>query len=163
MPAESIQDRYADELSHCYGCGRSNQDGLRIRSFWDGREAVARFTPRPEHIAVPGFVYGGLLASLVDCHGVGTAAAFAAQKDGQADGQETRQGNDGPLGRFVTAALHVDFLRPTPLGVELELRGRVKELKRRKLVVEVEILAEGVVRVRGEVVAAPMPESMNIS
>ncbi len=144
-----IQHLYADELSHCYGCGRNNPDGLHVKSFWDGQTAVARFTPRPEHIAVPGFVYGGLLASLVDCHGVGTAAAAGAD---QAEGE--------PLGRYVTASLHVDFLRPTPLGVELELRGRVRERKRRKLVVEVEILVGEAVTVRGEVVAAPMPANM---
>jgi acyl-coenzyme A thioesterase PaaI-like protein len=147
-----VQHQYADELSHCYGCGKNNSSGLHIESFWDGREAVAAFTPRQEHIAVPGYVYGGLLASLVDCHGVATAAAAA--------GAESIQGE--PLGRFVTASLHVDFLKPTPLGVELELRGRVKERKRRKLVVEVEILAEGAVRVRGEVLAAPMPVSMGL-
>lgn len=162
MSPEAVQDRYADELSHCYGCGRSNPHGLRIRSFWDGHEAVAHFTPRPEHVAVPGFVYGGLLASLVDCHGVGTAAAFADQQ-GREGREQGRGGGDDALGRFVTASLHVDFLRPTPLGVELELRGRVKERRRRKLVVEVEILAEGTVRVRGEVVAAPIPENMVIS
>ncbi|PTN33509.1 PaaI family thioesterase [Desulfonatronum sp. SC1] len=146
-----IQHQYADELSHCYGCGRNNPDGLQVKSFWDGQTSVARFTPKPEHIAVPGFVYGGLLASLVDCHGVGTAAAGGADR---AEGE--------PLGRYVTASLHVDFLRPTPLGVELELRGRVRERKRRKLVVEVEILVNGVVTVRGEVVAAPMPANMEL-
>jgi len=146
-----IQDLYADELSHCYGCGRNNPDGLHVQSFCHGQTSVARFTPRPEHIAVPGFVYGGLLASLVDCHGVGTAAAAG---DDRAEGE--------PLGRYVTAALHVDFLRPTPLGVELELRGRVRERKRRKLVVEVEVLVNGVLTVRGEVVAAPMPADMEL-
>ncbi|WP_031385949.1 PaaI family thioesterase [Desulfonatronum thiodismutans] len=144
-----IQHQYADELSHCYGCGRNNPDGLHVKSFWDGQTSVAMFTPKPEHIAVPGFVYGGLLASLVDCHGVGTAAAAGADR---AAGE--------PLGRYVTASLHVDFLKPTPLGAELELRGRVRERKRRKLVVEVEVLANGVVTVRGEVVAAPMPANM---
>ena len=147
-----IQHRYAEEVSHCYGCGRNNPDGLQVQSFWDGQTAVARYTPRPEHIAVPGFVYGGLLASLVDCHGVGTAAAAAGAE--QADGE--------PLGRYVTASLHVDFLKPTPLGVELELRGRIKERKRRKLVVEVKILVADVVTVRGEVLAVPMPGSMEL-
>lgn len=157
MSQKPIQHLYADELSHCYGCGRNNPRGLHIQSYWDGREALGRFTPRPEHVALPGFVYGGLLASLVDCHGVGTAAAFAAQE------QEQGQSKGEPLGRFVTASLHVDFLRPTPLGKELELRGRLKERKRRKLVVEVEILAQGQVCVRGEVVAAPMPASMELA
>ncbi|HDQ41598.1 MAG TPA: PaaI family thioesterase [Desulfonatronum sp.] len=154
-----VQHQYAEELSHCYGCGRNNPCGLHIQTLWTGAEGVARFTPRDEHIALPGFVYGGLLASLVDCHGVATAAAHAAQDERQSQEQESGI----PLGRFVTASLHVDFLRPTPLGVELELRAKVTQRKRRKLVVEVEISALGEVRVRGEVVAAPMPESMGNS
>ncbi|GAB6058062.1 PaaI family thioesterase [Desulfonatronum parangueonense] len=152
MSAIPVQHLYADELSHCYGCGRNNPHGLHVQSRWDGTEATSRFSPGPEHIAVPGYVYGGLLASLVDCHGVATAAAAAGME---------RVGNE-PLGRFVTASLNVVFVKPTPLGVELELRGRVTERRRRKLVVAVEILAEGEVRVRGEVVAAPMPGSMEM-
>ncbi|WP_084604558.1 PaaI family thioesterase [Desulfonatronum thioautotrophicum] len=148
-----IQHQYAQELSHCYGCGRNNPDGLQVQSHWDGQTAVARYTPRPEHIAVPGFVYGGLLASLVDCHGVGTAAAAAGLR--HAEGTQ--------LGRFVTASLHVDFLRPTPLGVQLELRGRVREHKRRKVVVDVEVLAGDVITVRGEGGAAPMPAGMELA
>jgi len=150
MPAEPIQHQYAEELSYCYGCGRNNPQGLGIQSFWDGEQALARFTPRPEHIALPGYVYGGLLASLIDCHGVGTAAAAAAHK----------QPDQDRLERYVTASLHVDFLKPTTMGRELELRGRVNRWMRRKIVVDVEILIEGEVCVRGEVVAAPMPQTM---
>jgi acyl-coenzyme A thioesterase PaaI-like protein len=60
----------------------------------------------------------------------------------------------------VTAALHVDFLKPTPLGPELVLRGRVAETGRRKLTVRVSLEADGVETARGEVVAVPMPDSM---
>jgi len=147
MTGTPIQHLYAEELSYCYGCGKNNAQGLHIRSHWDGEKGVGSFVPRPEHIALPGYVYGGLLASLVDCHGVATASAASAE-----DGE--------PPQRYVTASLHVDFLRPTPLGPELELQARVRERRGRKVVVEVEILAQGEVRVRGEVVAAPMPAAM---
>lgn len=147
MTDTPVQHRYAEDLSYCYGCGKNNAQGLHIRTHWDGERGTGRFTPRPEHIALPGFVYGGMLASLVDCHGVATAAAAAC-------------GSEGRLARYVTASLHVDFLRPTPLGPELELVARVTERRGRKIVVEVEILALGEVRVRGQVVAAPMPQTM---
>ena len=75
----AFQEAYPDELSHCYGCGRLNPDGLQLKSYWDGDETVARFRPRPSHMAIPGYVYGGLLASLIDCHGTGTAAAAACR------------------------------------------------------------------------------------
>ena len=63
-----------------------------------------------------------------------------------------------PAFRFVTGSLHVDFLKPTPL-VELEIRGTVKEIKGRKVVVSTTVFANGVATARGEVVAVQMPES----
>jgi acyl-coenzyme A thioesterase PaaI-like protein len=149
MSEDAFQDSYPDELSHCYGCGRLNRDGLQLKSYWDGEETVARFRPRPSHTAIPGYVYGGLLASLIDCHGTGSASAAA----GRARPEEA------PI-RFVTASLHVDYLRPTPIDTELEIRGKIKELKAKKVVVSATVSAEGEICARGEVVAVRMPSSM---
>lgn len=153
MTEKAFQDYYPDQLSYCYGCGRLNEHGLQIKSYWDGDESVCVFTPRPYHIAIPGYVYGGLIASLIDCHGTGTAAAAAYRAAGRAMDSEP------PL-RFVTAALHVDYLRPTPLGVPLEVRAVVKEIKGRKVVVSATLSAQGEVCARGEVVAVQVPEEM---
>ena len=154
MPQESFQDQYPDILSHCFGCGRLNEHGYHIQSYWDGDESVAHFMPQPYHISIPGYVYGGLLASLIDCHGTGTAAAalYKAAKEQDPSAE--------PTTRTLTASLHVDYLKPTPLGVELEVRGKVKELKGRKVVIEEWIMANGEITVRGEVVAVQVPESM---
>ena len=149
----AVQDFYPDDFAHCYGCGRLNRDGLHVRTMWRGEEAVARFTPRAEHVALPGFVYGGLIASLVDCHGVGTAAGAVARAGG-------REIGDAPAPRYVTASLHVDFLRPTPHGPELELVARPSDIAGRKVTVHVEVSAAGVVTARGTVVAVALPESM---
>ena len=74
---KAFQDCYADRFSHCYGCGRLNPDGLQLKSYRDGDDTIARFTPRPEQSGgVPNHVYGGLIASLLDCHGTASAAAF---------------------------------------------------------------------------------------
>ncbi|MBW2124062.1 MAG: hypothetical protein JRH07_19765, partial [Deltaproteobacteria bacterium] len=62
--------------------------------------------------------------------------------------------------RFLTASLRVDYLRPTPLGVPLHLRARVKEIKGRKVVVSVTLSAKWEIRARGEVVAVQMPEHL---
>lgn len=153
MGSDAIQDYYPDELSHCYGCGRLNEHGLQLKSRWDGDEMVAKFTPRPYHMAIPGYVYGGLIASIIDCHGTGIAAAASYRAAGRKMGTE-------PAFRFVTASLKVDYLRPTPLGVVLEVRGRATELKGRKVVVEARVSANGEVCARGEVVAVQMPEHM---
>ncbi len=152
LKTQAFQDFYPDELSHCYGCGRLNEQGHQLKSFWEGEESVAHFLPKPYHTAIPGFVYGGLIASLLDCHGTGTAAAAAYRSEGR--GMDTL-----PPHRFVTAGLHVSYLRPTPIGVMLEIRGKVKEIKGRKVVVTATLSANGDVCAEGEIVAVEMPES----
>lgn len=146
---KSFQDHYPDNTSHCYGCGSQNQHGHRIRTFWEGDETVTRYTPKPWETSVPGFVYGGLIASLIDCHSTGTAAAAMYRSEG-------REMDSLPPFRFVTGSLHVDFKKPTPI-TELEIRGRVKEIKGRKVVVATTVSAKGVVTAVGEVVAVQMP------
>jgi acyl-coenzyme A thioesterase PaaI-like protein len=153
MPVKAFQDFYSDSASLCYGCGRLNEHGLQIKSYWDGDETVCVFEPKPYHTAIPGYVYGGLIASLIDCHSTGTAAA-AAQR---ALGREMEQ---GPVLRFLTASLHVDYLRPTPLGLPLEIRAAVKEIKGRKVVVSSSLSAGGKVCARGEVVAVQAPDHL---
>lgn len=149
----AFQDYYPDPLSYCYGCGRLNQHGLQIKSYWDGEESVCIHQPRPEYIAIPGYVYGGLIASLIDCHGTGTAAAAAYRA-------EARSMDSLPPFRFLTASLHVDYLLPTPLGVALEVRGRVAEIKGRKVIVNATLAANGQITARGQVVAVQVPESL---
>jgi len=151
MTEKAFQQYYPEELAHCYGCGYLNPHGHQLQSRWEGEQAVAYFTPEPHHTAVPGYVYGGLIASLIDCHGTGTASAAAYREQGR------EMGTDPPL-RFVTASLQVDYLKPTPLGPELEIRGRVVEITERKVVVEETIRAEGEIPVRGRLVAVLMPE-----
>ncbi len=153
MRQKAFQEYYPDHLSHCYGCGRLNEYGLQIRSYWDGEETVCTFYPKPYHIAIPGYVYGGLVASLIDCHCTGTAAAAAYRAEG-------REMDTEPPLRFVTGSLHVDFLRPTPLGVPLDVRARVKEIKGRRVVVGATLSAQGEVCARSEVVAVQMPEHL---
>ena len=153
MQEKAFQDYYPDYFSHCYGCGRMNPDGLQIKSHWEGEESVCLYQPRPYHTAIPGYVYGGLIASLIDCHSTGTAAAAAYRAE------ERRMDSDPPL-RFLTASLHVDYLRPTPIEGPLQVRARVKEIKGRKVVITSELIAGGEVSATGEVVAVQVPEHL---
>jgi acyl-coenzyme A thioesterase PaaI-like protein len=153
MSSKAFQDFYPDSSAHCYGCGRLNEFGHQIKSYWDGEESVCHFLPAQYHIAIPGFVYGGLLASLIDCHGTGTASAAAYRAQGRSMDSE-------PSLRFLTASLHVDYHKPTPLGIELELRARVKDIKGRKVVIEEWITAQGVITVRGELLAVLVPDTL---
>jgi len=153
MEEKAFQEYYPEQLSYCYGCGRLNPQGHHIKSYWAGDEAVSHFTPQPYHISIPGYVYGGLIASLIDCHSTGTAAAAMYRA-------QNRPMDSEPALRFVTASLKVDYLRPTPLGVELEIRAKAVEIKERKVVVHSTLSANGVVCARGEIVAVLMPENL---
>lgn len=191
QPSKAIQDLYPEDTAHCYGCGRLNAHGHQLETRWEGDGTVARFTPEPYHTAIPGYVYGGLIASLIDCHGTGTATAAvlraegreapaaggggagegggASEDGGASEGggageggssAEKRGSDEGEIPRFVTGRLSVDFLKPTPLGPELVVRGTVREMGERKVRVEATVSADGEVCARGEVVAVRMPESM---
>jgi acyl-coenzyme A thioesterase PaaI-like protein len=153
MTEKAFQDYYPDLFSHCYGCGRLNEYGLQVKSYWDGEETVCTFQPKPYHTAVPGYVYGGLIASLIDCHCTGTAAAAAYRAEGRS------MDSDPPL-RFLTGSLHVDYLRPTPLNTPLEVRATVKEISGRKVVMAATLSANGEVCARGEVIAVQVPEHL---
>ena len=132
MSEKAFQDYYPDDYAHCYGCGRLNPEGHHFKSYWDGEETVCRYTPDAKYTGgFPGFLYGGMLASLMDCHAAGTAAAAKAREDGK------------PISRFVTASLKVDFLAPAPIDTELEVRCKVVEIKGRKVIVEVSLSAGG--------------------
>lgn len=149
----AIQDDYADDFSWCYGCGRLNESGLHVRTGWDGNQTVAYYDPREEQMAIPGLVYGGLLASIIDCHGTGSASLALHRKNGYEPGS----GEEPP--RFVTASLNVEFMKPTPQGTTLKIIGEVEEVHPKRFVVRSEVLAEGEVCAKGEVVAVVMPKS----
>ncbi len=149
----AIQDDYAEDFAWCYGCGRLNKNGHKFRTGWNGQETITWYTPKIEHTAIPGFVYGGLIASLVDCHGTGSASLALHRKNGFEPGS-----GEGPP-RFVTASLHVDYLKPTPQGIALKAVGTVEEIHPKKFKVQIEVYAGETLCATGEVTAVVMPAS----
>lgn len=151
----AIQDEYPDDFAWCYGCGRLNEEGHHFRTGWheNGEQTVTIFSPEAAHTALPGFVYGGIIASLIDCHGTGSASLALHRKNGH----EAGDGTEPP--RFVTASLHVDFVKPTPHGVPLKAVGTVTEIHPKKWKVEAEVFANDQLCARGEVVAVVMPKT----
>lgn len=149
---KAFQEYYPENVSHCYGCGQHNTHGHQIKTYWEGDETVTRFKPESFHTSVPGYAYGGLIASLIDCHSTGTAAAAMYRSEG-------REMDTLPPFRFVTGSLTVKYLKPTPLADWMEIRGRVQEIKGRKVVVETTVWVGGVATASGEVVALQMPDS----
>ncbi len=154
MSNKAFQDYYPDEYAHCYGCGRLNGDGLQIKSYWDGGQTVCRYTPAPRYSGgFPEKVYGGFIASLIDCHSAGSATGAAMREERYAV-DDTR-----PAPRFVTASLKVDYLKPTPMGATLELRSTIREISGRKVIVDTTVTAEGELRAKGEAVMVRIPDS----
>ncbi|WP_326929217.1 PaaI family thioesterase [Burkholderia sp. A9] len=118
-----------------------------------GDQTVARFTPEAQYSGgVPDHVYGGMIASLLDCHGAASAAAFAYQREGREIGEGPQ-----PI-RFVTASLKVDFKQPTPLGVELVVTGKLRSLEGRKAWIDLALTANGVTCAIGEMLAIRLSE-----
>lgn len=151
MEIKAFQDYYPDDFNHCYGCGGLNEHGHQIKSFWEDDKAIAEFEPKPYHTSLPGYVYGGLIASLIDCHSTGTAAAALYKKEG-------RPMDSMPPFRCVTASLHVDYLRPTPLDGKLKLEARVKNIDGKRVNILVELFGGGKLCAKGEVVAVAVGE-----
>ena len=148
-----VQDFYTGESAVCYGCGRLNEHGLHVKSFWEDGKSVCTFQPKPYHTAITGFVYGGLLASLIDCHSTGTAALAMYEHQGRKPGTELEL-------RFVTASLQVNYLKPTPIDGPLVIKSYAKEIGKRKVIVVSELFARDILCVTGEVVAVIAPDSL---
>lgn len=142
--SNAIQDFYPDDFAWCYGCGRLNEAGYRFKTRLTGDTTRTEFSPSDKHTALPGFVYGGLIASVVDCHSTGSAAIFAMVDAGEAIGS-------GEAPRFVTAHLDVDYLKPTPL-VPFHVTGTMTEIGPRKVIVASEVVTDGTVTAKGHAV-----------
>jgi len=151
MGKKAFQDYYPDDFNHCYGCGGLNNHGHQIKSYWDGEETIAEFTPKPYHTSLPGYVYGGLIASLIDCHSTGTAAAALYRK-------EKRAMDTKPEIRCVTASLHVDYLKPLPINSKIKLRATIKQIDGNRVTILVNLFGNNERCATGEVVAVAVSE-----
>lgn len=140
MAELSIQETYYPDVM-CFGCGHANHKGLKLRSYEDADVVVATFTPWPEHDNGGGFLNGGIIATLLDCHG-GAAVLLESQRRGFGTGGLS----------FVTAGIDVHFLRPTPLNDPLELRARLLEASDDEITVHSSIQFEEKVRAQATAV-----------
>ena len=122
----ALQDRLP---VYCFGCGTLNAHGLHIKSRWQGDELVCVWQPSPEHIGFPGYVYGGTIASVVDCHAIWAALSLHCRKVGH------DLDSGPPPFAVVTGSLQVSFLKPASVARPIELRARVVALEERKSVV----------------------------
>ena len=132
----AIQDRYPESHSHCFGCGRSNQDGWHLKSYLEDDHTLAHVTPESKYTGgVPDHLYGGAVASLLDCHGTASAAAFSYLQS------HPELTDSSEIKRHITAQLNVKYIAPTPMGVELTIRGELISIEGRKVQVKLTLSA----------------------
>jgi acyl-coenzyme A thioesterase PaaI-like protein len=141
MTHKVIQDMWPESASFCWGCGKNNHHGLQLKSYWEDDETIATWTPKEFHIAFPGVLNGGIIATIIDCHCTGTANAAAHRQSGSMEHTV-----------HVTASLSVKFLKPTPLDRPVTLRAHVKETRGRQTVVTCSLFSDGIECATGEVV-----------
>lgn len=127
----------------CFGCGHANPDGFHLRSYRDGELTVAAFDPHPEHDNGFGFLNGGIITTVLDCHTAAVVMWEARHRGWEPD--------RGAPAAFITAGFEVRFLRPTPLGPTVSLRATPAEVSESSIVVKAELVVDD--KTRADMVA----------
>jgi acyl-coenzyme A thioesterase PaaI-like protein len=147
----AFQDAMRDNF--CWGCGADNHDGLQLKSEWDGEGTIARWRPSPQHAAGPRhFLNGGVIATLLDCHGVCTAIAAAHRAEGRPIGSD-------PEIWHATTSMDIRYLRPTPIDALVVVRGTIGAVGEHGTTVECVLEAAGKERARASVTSVRVPDS----
>lgn len=133
----------------CYGCGPSNPHGLQLKSRWseDGAFAIARYEPDPKYNAgMEDVMYGGTVASLIDCHSIWTAIAFTYR-------HEQKEMTSPIEIACVTGQLNITYHKPTPLSRPIYLKAWVDGDIGKKTRVLCELGPQGRITATGDVIA----------
>ena len=148
-----MPDYFQDHMpgNICFGCGTLNPDGLQIKSFWEGDEGVCVWNPEPKYRGWENVTNGGVVATLIDCHTMGTALAAAYQAEGRPMGSE-------PIYRYATATISVRYLKPTPNDRPVTLRAKVIGASGRKTHLSCKVYVDGQVTAEAEVVGVRVLE-----
>jgi acyl-coenzyme A thioesterase PaaI-like protein len=140
---KSIQEKMRP--NGCFGCGQDNPFGLQIESHWEGEEVVCKWIPQDYMIGPPDCLYGGISASLIDCHSVNTALSYAHKLAGNHDIYNRSI-------QMVTGSMNIRYEKPVPMA-EVELRASVEKVDGRKYSIKTVLKSNGVICVTGEVLA----------
>lgn len=148
FPTIALQD--STPKNSCYGCGPANPEGIQIKSRWseDGQFVIATVHLPPKYNAgVPGVMYGGAIASMIDCHSMWTAIAHAYRAEGREPGSD-------PLIKYVTVELNVKYLKPTLLDGPVHLKAWLEGDLGKRATVICELGPEGDVTAQGRTTGA---------
>ena len=155
--AIAIQDRYGERFQHCWGCGPKNDLGLHLKTYpsIDGKSCISRIKLENAYTGgVPSNVFGGMIATIFDCHGTASAAWFAHHQKGLELTEST------VIGRFITARLEIDYLSPSPIEDEIVVTSTLEELGERKAIISMEMTVATKVRAKAKMVAVAVKDHM---
>ncbi|WP_247917079.1 acyl-CoA thioesterase [Streptococcus oralis] len=153
----AIQDRYGERFQHCWGCGLKNDLGLHLKTYpsIDGKSCISRIKLENAYTGgVPSNVFGGMIATIFDCHGTASAAWFAHHQKGLELTEST------VIGRFITARLEIDYLSPSPIEDEIVVTSTLEELGERKAIIAMEMTVATKVRAKAKMVAVAVKDHM---
>ncbi|EMG34228.1 acyl-CoA thioesterase [Streptococcus oralis] len=153
----AIQDRYEERFQHCWGCGPKNDLGLHLKTYpsVDGSSCISRIKLENAYTGgVPSNVFGGMIATIFDCHGTASAAWFAHHQKGLELTEST------VIGRFITARLEIDYLSPSPIEDEIVVTSTLEELGERKAIIAMEMTVATKVRAKAKMVAVAVKDHM---
>jgi len=127
----------------CFVCGQSNQRGLKVPFFTDGKTARAAFTPDLSLLGYGHAVHGGILGTLLD--------------------EALIWGCYVQTGRFgVTAEITIRYLKPLVIETECIVIGEMVENKGKIWMAEADIRNQaGCVYARAKGKIIPMTEEQN--
>lgn len=148
--AKAFQDYFPENA--CFGCGPYNTRGLHIKSFWRDetkKEAVSRWQPKKYHSARRrDVVHGGNIASVIDCHAIWTATAWAYHLENRGFASE-------PIIEYVTGELNVKYIRKTPLKAESIVVIKTDDIKvdDKKMILYAKLFVDGLLCSTGKITA----------
>ena len=154
---DAFPDAFQDLIpnNHCWGCGNLNAGGLQLKSRWStlGERSTATWSPLPFHMAGPkDILNGGIISTLLDCHGVCTAIAHAYHIEG-------REIGEGDQIWYATGTLNVRFQNPTPIDGQVTLTATVDSSTEKRTNLHLSIESDGIETATAEVIAIRVPGS----
>ncbi len=153
MSQQTFQDLWPEMVSQCFGCGRNNEQGLQIKSYWDGDEAICTWIPQKKYSAGMGILCGGILSTIIDCHCVNTAIAALYKA-------ENRELGSKPFIPYVGGTINMKHIKPTFIKNPVILRAKVKEMKDRKTILTCTAYSGKIECAQAEVIAIKVPEPL---
>lgn len=146
MPEKAFQDLWPELYTHCFGCGRNNEHGLQIKSYWDGEDTICTWKPKKMYEAGMGILCGGILSTVIDCHCVNTAIAARYKLEG-------RELGSIPVITYVGGTITMKHISTIFIKDPIFLRAKINEITDRKTIMSCTVFSNDKECAKAEVTA----------